>query len=130
MRQSTVSEFVTEKFYDEEKREERTNIESLSVIHKHKFNDDNECECGVLEHKGILYDVAPDITIDKTDLEKNTTKEDKPDPFENLTTEYIQRLKYNCDELGSICNDVIKKYFDDEKPAINWLRSFNEVNSN
>ena len=104
-------------FFDEEKREERTNIESLSEIHKHKFNDDDECECGVIKHKNILYDVKQ-ITIDKTDLEKNiTTDDDKPDPYSNKTTEYIQRVKFNCDELGALCTGLLKKYFEDETIA-------------
>lgn len=103
-------------FHDEEKREERTNSESLSEIHQHKFNDDNECECGVIKHKDILYDVAQ-ITIDKTDLESNVKTDEKPDPFQNKFTEYIQRVKINCDEFASQCNDIIKKYYDNEEIA-------------
>jgi len=105
-------------FHDDEKRLEKgTNFESQNEIHKHKFNEDDECECGIINHKGILYDVAPDISLDKTDLEKNTTQEDKPDPDSNKTTKYLHRVKLNCDELGSQCNDLIKKYYDDETIA-------------
>lgn len=104
-------------FHENEKQLEKgTNNMSPEVTHVHKFIDD-ECDCGKIKHKGILYDVAPDITLDTTDLEKNTTKEEKPDPYSNKTTEYLQRVKYNCDELGSICSDVIKKYYDDEEIA-------------
>ena len=103
-------------FKDEEKRDERSNIESPDEIHEHKFNDDDECNCGVIKHKDILYEVKQ-ITIDKTDLEKNITTDDKPDPYSNPVTEYVQRVKFNCDELGSQCSDIIKKYYASEEIA-------------
>ncbi len=32
-------------------------------------------------------------------------------------SEFTQRVKYNCDELGGLCNDFIKKYYDDQSIA-------------
>ena len=109
-------------FKDEEKRDERSNIESQNEIHKHEFAADDDtpkikrCVCGVIRFNDIIYDVE-DITIDTTDFTKNITTEDKPDPYSNPVTELFQRVKFNCDELGSQCSDLIKKYYASEEIA-------------
>ena len=90
--------------------------QSEHTSHSHNFDESGNCDgCDKIEHNAIIYEVSPDITLDKTSLEENITPEDIPDP--TPTTEYILRIKENCDELGSYCTDIIKKYHHDDEIA-------------
>lgn len=112
-------EYFYNLFDEEEKREERTNFESQIEIHIHNFegNDDvKKCACGAIQFEALIYDVEP--PKEKEVSQKNDSQEsEKPDPFSNPYTEYLQRVKFNCDELSSICSDWVKKYYSDEEIA-------------
>ncbi len=111
-------------FEDNEKREEGTNFEStIGRLHQHEFDDTDDskikrCECGAIQFEALIYDVEPPKEKEQPLVTSGTTsKEEKPDPFSNPYTEYLQRIKFNCDELGSICSDWVKKYYLDKDTA-------------
>lgn len=113
-------EYFYNLFNEDEKREERTNFESLNEIHEHKFEGTDgvkRCECGSIEFESLIYGVEPPKEKTHTSEEVKKMIDEKPDPFSNPYTEYIQRVKFNCDELGSYCNELVKKYYGDENVA-------------
>jgi len=117
-------------FHDHEKREERTNSESLFEIHQHRFegtDDVKKCECGAIQFESLIYGVEP--PKEKEESKTKTSETEKKDPFTNAYTEYIQRVKFNCDELGSQCNDFIKKYYSDEDIAKAMESVLQKINS-
>ena len=108
-------------FHEHEVGEYGTNFNSLEVnIHEHKFSDDDvgKCQCGAIQFEALIYDVEPPKEKEPPLVTSDTiSKEEKPDPFSNPYTEYLQRIKFNCDELGSICSDWVKKYYLDKDTA-------------
>ena len=107
-------------FHEHEKRKEGTNFESLSEIHYHKFEGDDDvrkCECGAIQFESLIYGVEPPKEKTHTSEEVKKMIDEKPDPFSNPYTEYIQHVKFNCDALGSQCNDFVRKYYSDENVA-------------
>lgn len=109
-------------FEDDEKREEGTNFESTNGrLHEHKFVDTDDdkikrCECDAIQFETLIYDIMPPEEK-QVSQKSDSQKSEKPDPYSNPYTEYIQRVKFNCDELGAQCNDFIKKYYSDENIA-------------
>jgi len=120
-------------FHDYEKREERTNFESLNEIHEHFFGHTQDgvgkCECGAIQFESLIYGVEPPKEEEPLVTSGTTSKNEKPNPFSNPFTEYIQRVKFNCDELGSQCNDLIKKYYADENIAKTIESALPKINS-
>ena len=108
-------------FEDTEKREEVTNFESTSGrLHQHEFEGDDhvkKCECGAIQFESLIYGVEPPKEKTYSSEEVKKMIDEKPDPYSNPYTEYIQRVKFNCDQLGSYCNELVKKYYTDENVA-------------
>ena len=112
-------------FSEKEKREYGTNSISMSRRnHEHNFEKFDEftkkCECGIIQFCGINYEkkIEPveeqteDFATNLLSVEKNTKKEIKKiDPYENLLTEYFQRVHYNALDLAETSEDFIKKYY-------------------
>lgn len=100
-----------------------TNILSLKVTEcQHDFQGDSEPKqcpnCDAILFQSLIYNIVPPKEKEKEGKQSdNKGKEEKPDPFSNPYTEYLQRIKFNCDELGSICSDWVKKYYLDKDTA-------------
>ena len=116
-------------FKDNEKHIEK-GTNSLSVLHRHhthKFEGTDkikQCECGSIEFQALIYERQEDTpepeseSNDETASERTkSTQKEVIDPYENKSTEYIQRVKFNCQELASQCDDLVKKYFEEERFA-------------
>jgi len=111
-------------FNEHEKQLEKgTNILSPEVTnHEHGFEQTEDpkvkrCECGSIQFETLVYEVEPPKEKEPLVTSDTTSKDEKPDPFSNSYTEYLQRVKFNCDEQASICSDWIKKYYSDETIA-------------
>ena len=113
----------SELFKESEKRNYVKSSEGK--IHVHQFDrkspDVEKCECGAINFQSIVYEEKPpEVEEEEQDLVTNANDSQvrqKPDPYSNPITEYIQRVKENLDELGSRCNELLSKYYNDEKTA-------------
>jgi len=114
-------------FTEIEKREYGTNLLSTSHRnHVHQFGDEDvaKCECGAILFEALIYErqkdrpEEEDETEDVTAGEKTqTSQKELIDPYQNNYTEYIQRVKFNCQELASQSEDLVKKYCEEERFA-------------
>jgi hypothetical protein len=120
-------------FYELFSENEKRNYSESSVPnfeHVCEFSENlgkgiSKCNCGRIEMEGIEYDVAiqePEIneesefSKDSKDYKKSQDKQ-KKDPYQNKTTEYLQRIEFNCDNLKDFCKDLVDKYYADEATA-------------
>jgi hypothetical protein len=120
-------------FYTLFKETEKRNYNESRVPnfeHECSFDDKlgdgiSKCLCGRVEIEGIEYDVSiqepepeaeTEFAKDSKDYTKSQNKK-KSDPYQNKTTEYLQRIEFNCDNLKDFCKDLVNKYYADEETA-------------
>jgi len=98
----------------------RTNNSStFGRSHEHKF-ENGECECGVIQYNNLLYErhIVKEEKQEKENVSASektkSSKKVRYDPYSNKYTEYLQTVKFNCQELATQCEDLISKYFSKE----------------
>lgn len=106
-------------FNENQKRNYSKSRDSL-LSHEHNFSGPNpqECQCGVLQYNGLIYELEEVEEKKVRTLEE--TLEDlsvKEDPYSNPVTEYYQRVAENARELASMADSLVNKYYEDVDTA-------------
>ena len=119
-------------FSEKEKRDYGTNSISMSRRnHEHNFEDFDQytkkCQCGVIQFCGMNYEKRIEPIEEKpnnfeSDLlqaepQTQSKKADKVDPYDNQTTEYLQRAHYNALDLAELTEDIVKKFYSSDDIA-------------